>query len=185
MKDIAECMLCIRALFDWPWGSSKDQCDITQNACNLKCNLNLSLCMTDGLIDKEAHFIQHKRFLEKEKILLMNEFDLGKRPDWAKQTLSTPLIFCPYPLFGVLTMHKNVFWKYIVMMATGRPHPLQLKLTKISETQTCNGPDWPGGQNKLVELFIFSIKISWRKQILKKLIKWPLLFQSNRKRVWK
>ena len=49
------------------------------------------------------------------------------------------------------------------MMATGRPHPLQLKLTKISETQTCNGPDCPGGQNKLVEPFIFSIKISCRK----------------------
>ena len=65
--------------------------------------------MTDGLIDNKAHFIQHKRLAEKEKVLLMNEFDLGKRPDCAKQTLSAPLIFCPYPLFGVLTMHKNVF----------------------------------------------------------------------------
>ena len=34
--------------------------------------------MTDGLIDKEAHFIQHKRLVEKEKILLMNEFDLAR-----------------------------------------------------------------------------------------------------------
>ena len=34
--------------------------------------------MTDGLIDKEAHFIQHKGLVEKEKVLLVNEFDLAR-----------------------------------------------------------------------------------------------------------
>ena len=34
--------------------------------------------MTDGLIDKEAHFVQHKRLVEKEKVLLMNEFGLTR-----------------------------------------------------------------------------------------------------------
>ena len=47
------------------------------------------------------------------------------------------------------------------MMAT-RPNPLQPKLTSISGTQTCNGPDWPGGQNNQVEPFVFSFEIIWR-----------------------
>ena len=39
----------------------------------------------------------------------------GQNKHFRTKSLSVPLRFCPYPLFGVLTIHKNVFWKYIIM----------------------------------------------------------------------
>ena len=138
--------------------------------------------MTDGLIDKEAHFIQHKRLVEKEKVLLMNEFDL------ARDLIAQNKHFRRLSYF--VHTHYLVFWLCTKMYSESisswwLPGLILFNSNWQKSQRPKPATGLIGGQNKLVELFIFSIKTSWRKQILKKFIKWPLLFQSNRKRVWK
>ena len=115
----------------------------------------------------------------------MNEFDLGK----SKTNTFGPRVFrC---LSDFVHTHYLVFWLYTKMYSESTsscmvtwPHPLQLKLTSISGTQTCNGPDWPAEQNNQIEPFVSPLKL-FGELFSKKHYKRPPLLQSNGKRVWK
>ena len=99
-------------------------------------------------------------------------------PFGAFQPLFMPTIWCfDYAQEFILKIYHDISYIMIYTMMATRPNPLQPKLTSISETQTCNGPDWPGGQNNQDEPFVFSFEIIWRQNFPKNMIKKPLLFQ--------
>ena len=104
-------------------------------------------------------------------------------PFGAFQPLFMPTIWCfDYAQEFILKIYHDISYIMIYTMMATRPNPLQPKLTSISETQTCNGPDWPAEQNNQIEPFVSPLKL-FGELFSKKHYKRPPLLQSNGKRV--
>ena len=139
--------------------------------------------MRDGLIDKEAHFIQHKGLVEKEKVLLVNEFDL------ARDLIAQNKHFRRLSYF--VHTHYLVFWLCTKMYSESisswwLPGLILFNSNwqKSQRPKPATGLIGPVGKTNWLNLLFSPLKLVGEK-ILKKMIKRPLLFQSNRKRVWK